>query len=65
MTRKRYYPENIEKPVNTYKVRKVETRKRFTEAAINYIKFKWFWNGFITGVLILGSIYYLQSIGLI
>jgi hypothetical protein len=50
--RKHYY-ENEFSPVNTFKVPKgsIEVRGRYTEAQINYIKFKYFWIGFISGII--------------
>lgn len=61
MTRKRYYPENISLK-NEFKVRKVETRKQFTETEINYIKFKNWWFGFGVGSVTTGIIYLIMSI---
>jgi len=61
MKKRIYYPENA-KPKNEFKVRKVETRKQFTEAEINFIKFKNWWFGFGVGSLITGIIYFIQSI---
>ena len=60
--RKHYY-ENEFSPVNTFKVPKgsIEVRGRFTEAQINYIKFKWFWIGQVCGGALIASIFYLQE----
>jgi hypothetical protein len=55
--RKHYY-ENEFSPVNTFKVPKgsIEVRGRYTEAQINYIKFKYFWIGAASGAVILAAI---------
>lgn len=65
MKRKTYYPENIEKKTNQFKVRKVETRKQYTETEITNMRFYAFWLGFISGIIVLCLICYLQEINVI
>lgn len=59
-----YYPGGKCDKMGCYihKVRKVETRKQFTETEINYIKFKNWWFGFAVGSLVTGLIYFIQTL---
>jgi len=67
MKNRKHYYENEVNPTNTFKVpnAKIEVRGRFTEAQINYIKFKWFWIGTGTGGILIAVIFYLQEINAI
>ena len=60
MKNRKHYYENEISPVNTFKVPKeaVEIRARFTQAQIQFLKFKYFWIGFASGGVILTLAYF-------